>query len=104
MARMDVKEAVDIARDHFAKLYDTENIKNVGLEEAKFDRDSNTWKITIGFFRGQDDGTEPTEYDYKFGEIILRRSYKTVHIDDESGRVESLHDRFLVDAYPIPSK
>lgn len=103
MARMDVKEAVGIAKEFFSNLYDDEHIRNVGLEEAKFDRGSNTWKITIGFFRGPDDGTEPSDFDYKYGEIILRRSYKTVHINDANGSVELLNDRFMVDAFPIPT-
>ena len=36
MARMDVKEAIGIAKAYFANLYDDEHIRNVGLEEAKF--------------------------------------------------------------------
>ena len=106
MVRMDMKEAVEIAKEYFANLYDDEHIRNVGLEEAKFGRESNTWKITIGFFRGQDDGSEPSEFDYKYGEILLRRSYKTVktvHINDANGNVELLNDRFMVDAFPVPA-
>lgn len=103
MAKMDVKEAIGIAKEYFSNLYDDERIRNVGLEEAKFDRESDTWKITIGFFRGQDDGTEPTDFDYKYGEIILRRSYKTVHINDANGSIDLINDRFMVDAYPIPT-
>ncbi len=103
MARMDVKEAVKVAKEYFANLFDDELIRNVGLEEVDFDYESNTWKITFGFFRAQDDGTDPSEFDYKFGEILLRRSYKTVGINDSSGCVEWLRDRFMVDAFLVPS-
>ena len=101
---MDAKTAVRIAKEYFASVFDDEQIKNVGLEEVKYDGDSGIWQITLGFFRAEDDGTEPTEFDYKFGEILLRRSYKTVHVNDSNGNVEWLNDRFMVDAYPVPSQ
>ena len=51
---MDVKEAAQTAKAYVAELFAGEQITNLGLEEAEFDRLSNTWKITIGFSRPWD--------------------------------------------------
>jgi len=102
--KRDAKEAVKLAKGYFAHLLGDEGIRNVGLEEIKFNHDSNMWEITIGFFRAQDDDSEPSEFDYKYGEILLRRSYKTIHVNDADGTIERLNDRFMVDAFPVPAK
>ena len=86
---MDVKEAVRIAKEYLEDLYDEENIRDIGLEEAVFHYDSDTWDITIGFSRPWD--TRNTVVTA----VRLRRSYKVISIDDATGRVESLTDRVL---------
>ena len=48
---MDVKEAVRTAKDYLADLYIDEEIVNVGLEEVRYDYDTDKWHVTIGFSR-----------------------------------------------------
>ena len=86
---MDVKEAVRTAKQYLVDIYDGENITDVGLEEAVFDDESDSWNITIGFSRPWDTRNNVVTA------LRLRRSYKVVSIDDSTGRVESLTDRVL---------
>ena len=89
---MEVKDAVQLAKDYVADLFEGEQITNVGLEEIEFDEMSNCWKVTIGFSR---------PWDHR-GPVITRltdrdttRSYKVVHINDRNEDVKSVTDRFL---------
>ena len=67
-------------------------ITNLGLEEAEFERISNTWKITVGFSRPWD---QKNVLSAALGEGRPARSYKVMRISNESGDVESLKDRLL---------
>ena len=89
---MDVKEAVRVAKQHIADLFQDERVVNIGLEEVEFDAFSNRWLVTIGFSRPWDRSptsplvaaiTAPPEY---------RRSMKIVSIDDQ-GKIQSVKDR-----------
>ncbi len=51
---LDVKQAVRAAKEKVIELFAEEGIEDVGLEEVKFDDDSNEWLITIGFTRAID--------------------------------------------------
>ncbi len=100
---MDVKEAVQTAKNYITELFTAETITNVGLEEVEFNDTSNNWEVTIGFSR-------PWNYE-KFRNPIAEalanplterntnrpavRSYKLVCINDDSGQVLSLKDRVL---------
>ena len=86
---MDVKQAVQTAKEHVVELFADESIENVGLEEVEFDELNKVWSITIGFsrfwgrpgalIRAVDGGTA--------------RTFKIVRIEDESGRVRSVKHR-----------
>ncbi len=89
---MDVKEAAQTAKAYVVELFAEEQIVNIGLEEAEFDRISNTWKITIGFSRPWD---QKNVLSAALGEGRPARSYKVMRINNESGGVESLKDRLL---------
>ncbi len=91
---MDVKEAALVARSYITDLFSDDKITNVGLEEVKFDIDTNTWKITLGFSRSWDhiDNSLVAKLG---GSIQPDRSYKVVHINDHDGAVISLTDRLL---------
>ena len=86
---MDVKQAVQTAKEHVALLFADEHVMNVGLEEVEFDELDKVWVITIGFSRSWG----------RVGDVLhaldgnLSRTYKTVRIQDESGRVESVRHR-----------
>ena len=86
---MDVKDAVQAAKEHVAYLFDSEGIRNVGLEEVQFDDPENLWKITIGFARPWD-GPDGRSIAWPDGPS---RSYKTLLIDDATGEVQSVLQR-----------
>ena len=90
---MDVKEAVRSAKDYLAELYVDEEVVNVGLEEVRFDYDSDKWFVTIGFSRPWDRKHPLVGALSEAGRPD--RSYKEICIDDVSGDVESLKVRVL---------
>ena len=91
---MDVKEAVQAAKKHVAEIFADESIANVGLEEVEFDELNQIWVITIGFSR----------FWGRPGDVIraldgnMARTFKTVRIHDESGRVQSVKHRDVTGA------
>ncbi len=82
---MRVKEAVKIAKEHIVDLYETESIRNVGLEEVELS--GGVWRVTVGFSR-------PWDYEslnlFGHGQDAPRRTYKVVTIDDTDGGVMSI--------------
>ena len=87
---MDAKVACHKAKDYIADLFADEGITNIGLEEVEFGSTSNCWRITIGFSRPWDRKNSLTA---ALGAVVSR-SYKVIRINDRSGEVESLTDRF----------
>ena len=86
---MNVKEAARTARHHIADVFASEEISQLGLEEAVYDQDAKQWRITFGFAR-------PWEQPGRLGERLgmkTPRAYKVVHIDDNAGIVTSITDR-----------
>ena len=94
---MDVKEAVGMAKNYVADLFDDEVISQIGLEEVVLDELSGEWKVTVGFARGwnQTDTTNPPALIRRLNP--RERSYKVVRIKDIDGRVISLTDRLLAE-------
>ena len=90
---MDVKEAVRTALQHLAASFDDEEVVDPALEEVKFDYDSDEWLITFGFERPWDPPRSNSLTEY---EILKRRTFKVVRIDDKSGKVLSLTNRVLI--------
>ena len=89
---MNVKEAVELAKDHIRDLFEKEQISNPGLEEVEFDDHSRTWNVTIGFSRPWDEA--PNALAAMAQQISTpNRSYKVVSIDDPTGTVRSLKNR-----------
>jgi hypothetical protein len=87
---MDVKDAVRLAKSYVADLYEAESISNLGLEEVY--AESGDWIVTLGFSRPWDRNA--------VGLAALAqqmsappRSYKTVRIDDNTGKITSLRNR-----------
>ena len=90
---MDVKEAVQTAKDYLTDLFADEEITDVGLEEVEFDEFDNIWKVTVGFSRpwNHQNGLSNTQEGYG----RPNRSYKVVHINDYEGVATSVTDRIL---------
>lgn len=87
---MDAKAACHKAKDYIADLFADEGVTNIGLEEVEFESTSYSWRITIGFSRPWDHKNPLTA---ALGAVVSR-SYKVIRINDRSGEVESLTDRF----------
>ncbi len=95
--KMDVKQAVQSAKEYLGELFSGETITHVGLEEVVFDDTSNCWKITVGFFRPWDrNGEELNPLLTQLRDRHVRRTYKIVQIDDDSGQALSLTNRHPV--------
>ena len=90
---MDVKQAVQTAREYVVSLYDEEDIMDIGLEEVEFDYCSEQWRVTIGFSRPWD---RTKEVGIRIADFQRPRSYKVVRILDGDGQIVSLKDRILV--------
>ncbi len=89
---MEVREAVQTAKEYITDLFGDEAITGVGLEEVDLDLGSSEWKITIGFYRPLSQrGTLTTV----FGKEHEARSYKVVSINKQNGHVTSVTDRVL---------
>ena len=92
---MDVKEAVQAAKKHVAEIFADESIANVGLEEVEFDETEQVWAITIGFSRPWDHAGSVM---HALEGGSRARTFKTVRIHDESGRVQSVKHRDVTGA------
>lgn len=95
---MNVKEAVQTAKKYVAELYEDEPAKHIGVEEVVFDRASNSWKVTVGFYRPWDEKLGLSGIlDAAAGEpaIWKRRSFKIIQVNDNTGMVESMTHRSL---------
>ena len=96
---MDVKEAVQTAREYITNLFADENVEYVGLEEVEFDDSSSVWNITIGFYRSWDlpKPLFPVLEVSKSPPPLKRRSYKIVRVRDRDRHVMSVMNRALAD-------
>jgi hypothetical protein len=88
---MDVKEAVATAKKYLADVFAQEGISNLGLEEVEFDDQLREWRVTLGFLRSWDSNNP-------LANVIglrsnLPRSYKVVHIPENTTRVPSIKNR-----------
>lgn len=85
---MNVKNAVNTAMEYVADIFGSENPTHIGLEEVMFNERKNRWEVTIGFSR-------PWDYEVQgpfagFQQQIPKRQYKTIQIDNKSGKVISI--------------
>ncbi len=88
---MDVKEAVRAAKNYVTDLLSEESLKNIGLEEVKFNQRTREWNVTIGFSRPWDfDVANPSRLTENFKP---GRDYRMVTIKDGTGELVSLTRR-----------
>ncbi len=85
-------EAVQAAKSIITELYRDERIGQIGLEELRFDPDSDEWRVTIGY-------AHPAAKDTILPDFAqpnwTKRRYKVVHLKDGDGRFVAVTDRFL---------
>ena len=86
---MDVKIAVALAKSEIDTLFNTEGIKNVGLEEVVYDEDQGVWRVTIGFSRPWDEPRGALAA-LAAQNAYWRRAFKVVTISDAQGKVLSI--------------
>jgi hypothetical protein len=91
---MDVKEAVQVAKQYLQQVFSDEQIKNVGLEEVEYLDQSEEWHITLGFDRPRElpgsGGVLQSLLNYK-------RSYKVLRISDKTRQILSMKNRETVE-------
>ncbi len=85
---MNVKQAVQVAKDYVADMFGDEGITDVGLEEIEFES-GGYWQITIGFSRPWSRNVGPV-----LGNLGSR-TYKTIKVRDKDGNVLSIKDRSI---------
>ncbi len=90
---MDVKDAVKIAMEYIADIFESDNATNIGLEEVLFDEHKNSWDVTIGFSRPWDYKDQSPFLAFQQQNETPKRQYKIVQIDNESGKVKSIKIR-----------
>lgn len=79
---MDVKQAVEQARQHFTNVFAGELTGPPSLEEVWFDSTHGEWCVTLGVRRGQS----------PFPGLRLAE-YKTVRIRDQDGGLVAIRNR-----------
>ena len=92
---MDVREAVQSAKQHLLELFNSEPISYVGLEEVDFDDEAQEWIITVSFSRLWERNTLPASMRETPPED---RHFKVFRMSDSDGRVKSVKDRVLTTA------
>ena len=86
---MENREAIKRAKDFVSDVFSDEGITDIGLEEIRRESDD-LWDITIGFSRDWQKNRSAVAVQY--GGIDRRRSYKTIKIDSNDGRVISMEE------------
>jgi hypothetical protein len=78
LERMNVKQAVELAKAKIRELFADEEISNLGLEEVEFDESDDQWVITVGFSRPWDNPRSALA-----ALSLPKRTYKTIRIDNK---------------------
>jgi hypothetical protein len=88
---MEVKEAAVLAREYVNDVLGEDELIHLAIEEVDYDDHDDEWIITIGFYRpwSQNAGAIRTIV----GDPFRHRSYKSIRIDDDTGRVLSIKER-----------
>ena len=86
---MNLKAAVDHAKNQIQALFGDDGIKNLGLEEVVHDAGKAVWRVTIGFSRPWD---EPRNALAAIAgqNMYWRRAYKVVTIDENTSNIISI--------------
>jgi hypothetical protein len=93
--QIDVKQAVQLAKDFAEGIYEGEKIARLGLEAVEKTGDGKYWLVTLGFSRpwsrkSQKKDTFKSVTEHLQGvvrEPKLDREYKVFKVDARSGRV-----------------
>ena len=89
---MEVKQAVELAKQHIVDIFAEEEITDAALEEVRFNYEEDEWLVTIWFFRPW---SVPARVRVFSEEHIKNRTYKVVHLNDADGGLKGITDRFF---------
>ena len=95
---MNVGDAVQVAISDTKKLFESEDLSNLGLEEVAFDDASQEWIVTVGFSRPWDypnanmlgAGVLSALRVAQAQTVHPQRSFKIVRVRDADGKVVSV--------------
>lgn len=99
MPDIDVKQAIKLAKEFAAMLYEPEQISQLGLEAVERTEDGKHWLVTLGFSRPwsrprrrrQDPLKSPLEQALEYSTQIQKdREYKVLRVDAQTGEVVSM--------------
>ncbi len=85
LAELDIKQAVDRAKQFVSVMFDAEQVINVGLEEIEHDPAARRWLVTIGFSRPWNTPRSRTQeiVEQMGGISPLKRTYKVVTVSQD---------------------
>lgn len=103
-SRIPVKEAIRTAKEVIADIVEESDLRNLGVEEVKFDQTKRHWLITLGFNRPWNvireekapalPGGRSLRFPFEEAPIKKRlRTYKTIRIDGASGDFIAMEGR-----------
>ncbi len=92
---MEIGEAVRKAKEHLLAVLADEAPTNVGLEEVIQRGDPPIWEVTIGFSRPWN--TVRNAFTAISGEPAQKRAYRTLSIDDATGRLLAITKKISSD-------
>ncbi|GIQ73345.1 hypothetical protein [Bradyrhizobium sp. RD5-C2] len=94
---MDVKDAVNTAKNWVQEILADEDVQNVGLEEVEYNDEDHVWDVTIGFSRRwntpKDSQLTGLAAALAVTQPALKRAYRVISISDLDGKVVSMKRR-----------
>ena len=90
---VDVKQAVAKAMDYLRDMYQTDQFRDVLLEEVDLSEDNKFWNVTIGFTRCQESTSGGPMATLIGQSAEFKREYKVFQIDAGSGDLRSMRSR-----------
>lgn len=95
---LDMKAAVQTAREQAAQLFAEESLPNLALEEIEFDEEKQHWLVTLGFDSPNRVKRKTTGSSlFPSIEEEIQREYKVFRLDSNDGHLISMSIRSLCD-------
>ncbi|MFL9479681.1 hypothetical protein ACKEN4_10595 [Acinetobacter baumannii] len=89
---IDIKTAVNIAKEHLALVFESEEPRSIRLEEVVLD-DYENWIITLSYTRNSLQGVEPSPLAILGASLSNKRYFKVVTVSKSIGEVKSIKMR-----------
>lgn len=89
---IDVKQAVQIAKETLETIFETEEPSNIRLEEVVLDNNSD-WVITLSYLRKVGTYDDMNPFATITANLSNRRTFKVVKVSKSGGEVKSIKIR-----------